>query len=250
MISLRAQMRYLNPYDMHKLLINEYVLKRPGDTTLLKRDSSKDRNDYHVIKDNHKFLWDEDDPADSWEQRFAKRYYDKLFKEYCIADLALFKENKIALRWRVEKEVISGKGQFKCGNKKCSEEVGLRTWEVNFGYVEQGEKKNALVKIRLCDDCSKKLNYHSKKKEVKRLHKKKTPTKDVNYRKSTDKEDIVAGTSGGGGLIHEEIEDDENLEKPEASPIEVDESPWDNHKPVESKSREEEMEEYLQDLLL
>ena len=41
-----------------------------------------------------------------------------------------------------------GKGQFICGNKKCGEKEGLRTWEVNFAYVEQGGKKNALVKIR------------------------------------------------------------------------------------------------------
>lgn len=39
-------------------------------------------------------------------------------------------------------------GQFICGNKKCSETSSLRTWEVNFGYVENQEKKNALVKLR------------------------------------------------------------------------------------------------------
>ena len=32
-------------------------------------------------------------------------------------------------------------------NKKCEEKEGLRSWEVNFGYVEHGERKNALVKI-------------------------------------------------------------------------------------------------------
>ena len=43
----------------------------------------------------------------------------------------------MAFRWRTEKEVISGKGQFECAQKKiCSEKDGLRTWEVNFGYVE------------------------------------------------------------------------------------------------------------------
>ena len=41
-----------------------------------------------------------------------------------------------------------------------------RTWEVDFGYVEAGEKKNALVKVRLCPDCSYKLNYRRKRKEV------------------------------------------------------------------------------------
>lgn len=44
--------------------------------------------------------------------------------------------------------MIVGKGQFICGNKKCPEKLDLKTWEVNFAYREQGEKKNALVKIR------------------------------------------------------------------------------------------------------
>jgi hypothetical protein len=39
------------------------------------------------------------------------RYYSKLFKEYCIADLSRYKERKIGMRWRVEKEVVVGKGQ-------------------------------------------------------------------------------------------------------------------------------------------
>ena len=51
--------------------------------------------------------------------------------------LIFFQENRVAFRWRTEKEVISGKGQFECAQKKvCSEKDGLRTWEVNFGYVE------------------------------------------------------------------------------------------------------------------
>jgi len=28
-------------------------------------------------------------------KRLAKKYYDKLFKEYCIADLSRYKENKV-----------------------------------------------------------------------------------------------------------------------------------------------------------
>jgi len=31
------------------------------------------------------------------EQELAKKYYDKLFKEYCIADLSRYKENKVSL---------------------------------------------------------------------------------------------------------------------------------------------------------
>lgn len=54
---------------------------------------------------------------------------------------------QVALRWRTEKEVIVGKGQFECGNKKCKEKKDLKSWEVNFGYIEHGQKKNALVKL-------------------------------------------------------------------------------------------------------
>lgn len=39
------------------------------------------------------------------------------------------------------------KGQFSCGNKHCDEKEGLKSWEVNFGYIEHGEKRNALVKL-------------------------------------------------------------------------------------------------------
>lgn len=39
------------------------------------------------------------------------------------------------------------KGQFSCGNKDCDVEEGLKSWEVNFGYIEYGEKRNALVKL-------------------------------------------------------------------------------------------------------
>lgn len=66
------------------------------------------------------------------------------------------------MRWRVEKEVVEGKGQFICANKKCDERKDLASWEVNFAYLEDGQKKNALVKLRLCPKCSDKLNYHQK----------------------------------------------------------------------------------------
>lgn len=73
-------------------------------------------------------MWDGE--ANSWEAKLAKRYYDKLFKEYCIADLSKYAKNRIAMRWRVEREVIAGKGQFECGNKHCQRRDNLATWEV------------------------------------------------------------------------------------------------------------------------
>ena len=53
----------------------------------------------------------------------------------------------MGMRWRSEKEVIAGKGQFSCGARGCNESRGLATYEVPFGYEEAGQKKQALVKV-------------------------------------------------------------------------------------------------------
>ena len=63
-----------------------------------------------------------------------------------------------AFRWRTEKEVVDGTGQFTCGNKHCKKFVKkgldeLSSFEVMFNYKERGEKKSALVKIRVCEKC-------------------------------------------------------------------------------------------------
>ncbi|KAM2065598.1 hypothetical protein ACFX16_028848 [Malus domestica] len=87
----------------------------------------------------------------SWEQRLVKRYYDKLFKEYCIADMSHYKSGKIGLRWRPEKEVTSGKGQTICGNKHCDVKDGLASYEASFCISDEaGENKQALVKLVTC----------------------------------------------------------------------------------------------------
>lgn len=159
--------RSMNAYARHVKLVNDYLIYYSGGKTLkevFQRDASKDKTDLDVIREEMRFIWDEQDEPSTWEQRLAKKYYDKLFKEYCICDLALYRQNKIALRWRIEKEVLTGKGQFICGDKRCSARDALKTWEVNFGYLEHGEKKNALVKLRLCPECSVKLNLHHKYK--------------------------------------------------------------------------------------
>lgn len=114
---------------------------------------------------------DNDDEL-TWEQRVAKKYYDQLFKEYALCELKYYKEGRIALRWRTEKEVVVGKGQFICASTRCDETKKLQSWEVNFGYVEDGEKKNELVKVRLCPECSDKLNFKTKKRLAKKLKRK------------------------------------------------------------------------------
>ena len=62
--------------------------------------SSKDKNDFDIIRENHRFIWDESDETESqtWEKDLAKKYYDKLFKEYGVCDLSKYKENKVCVR--------------------------------------------------------------------------------------------------------------------------------------------------------
>ncbi|KAH7714191.1 acid phosphatase [Aphelenchoides avenae] len=129
---MKTRLQGIDVYTRHKQLINAYLLYHPGASKTFQRDASSDKNDYDIIRENHKFVWGDDEVTEveqSWEARLAKKYYDKLFKEYCIADLSQFEKNRIAMRWRTEKEVRSGKGQFECGSKHCTERDDLSTWE-------------------------------------------------------------------------------------------------------------------------
>jgi hypothetical protein len=96
--------------------------------------------------------------GDTWEKKVAIKYYDKLFKEYCLADLSRHKESKIGMRWRTQKEVFSGKGQFACGNIACDVREDLSSYEVPFSYKEDGQEKMALVKLRCCPACALKVS--------------------------------------------------------------------------------------------
>lgn len=60
---------------------------------------SSDKRDSDIIRENHKFLWADDETPETWEAQLAKKYYDKLFKEYCICDLSRYKENKVGTRY-------------------------------------------------------------------------------------------------------------------------------------------------------
>ncbi|XP_049711285.1 protein FRA10AC1 isoform X3 [Elephas maximus indicus] len=182
--SRRFHLIAMDAYQRHTKFVNDYILYYGGKKEDFRRLGENDKTDLDIIRENHRFLWNEEDEMDmTWEKRLAKKYYDKLFKEYCIGDLSRYKENKFGFRWRVEKEVISGKGQFFCGNKCCDVKEGLKSWEVNFGYIEHGEKRNALVKLSklmlgLCQECSCKLNFHHRKKEVKLKNRKGKTKKD------------------------------------------------------------------------
>lgn len=113
----------------------------------------------------YRFLLEPSDYSDpSWELKMVCKYHSFLFKEYCLCDLSRWETGQLALRWRIESEVVSGKGQFICANIACENVQNLRSYEVNFEYTEEDIKKNALVKIKLCSECTAKLPYKKQKK--------------------------------------------------------------------------------------
>ncbi|KAL0046449.1 hypothetical protein WJX82_000884 [Trebouxia sp. C0006] len=121
------------------------------------------KTDYDVLKEQYRFVRTaEDDSNDSWDVCMARRYYAKLFKEYAVADLSRYRESKVGLRWRTEREVVIGKGQFECGAKGCDERRALASYEVNFAYKEAGEHKQALVKVR---ELQKQQTEHNKRQK-------------------------------------------------------------------------------------
>jgi protein FRA10AC1 len=180
----------MGAFDRHRKFLEDYVKYYGGPKWT--GSPSTPKTDLDILREEYRFIrTPEDDAEDTWEKKIAKKYYDKLFKEYCLGDFTRYKEGKIGLRWRTQKELFEGKGQFVCGNKECNEQEGLRSFEVNFGYVEQGIKKNALVKIRLCPACARKLYYkHEKKKmkELKRLEKKRKQKEKEESKNDSDSE--------------------------------------------------------------
>ncbi|XP_045665892.1 protein FRA10AC1 isoform X1 [Ursus americanus] len=242
-------------YQRHTKFVNDYILYYGGKKEDFRRLGENDKTDMDVIRENHRFLWNEEDEMDmNWEKKLAKKYYDKLFKEYCIADLSRYKENKFGFRWRVEKEVISGKGQFFCGNKCCDKKEDLKSWEVNFGYIEHGEKRNALVKLRLCQECSFKLNFHHRRKEVKSKKRKDKTKKD--YEESSHKKSRLSSaeeTSKKKEKGHSSSKKSENSVNRDSDEEEgTSESElWKGPLPeTDEKSQEEEFDDYFQDLFL
>ncbi|CAG0882085.1 unnamed protein product [Cyprideis torosa] len=210
-------------------------------TKLFERDASRDRNDFTVLEENHRFVWTAKDEVDSWEAKLAKKYYDKLFHEYGICDLRYHQLGKVAIRWQTEAEVVSGKGQFTCAEKFCKnkETSSLRTWEVNFAYVEKGEKRNTLVKLRLCPECSVKLNYKSQRREVKKKRRMKEKTKGESSSKKPKTEE--------GPEV--EGEKDERQEEAEQEKAREQEDIWNREEEAEP-TEQDEFEKFFDDLLI
>ncbi|KAI9717029.1 MAG: hypothetical protein M1812_004964 [Candelaria pacifica] len=148
-------------YVRHLQHVDAYVRHYGGEKPTL----GSVRTERDILEANHRFIRDEgqnDSHIDrDQEKDLARRYYDSLFREFALIDLSRWREKQVAMRWRTKSEVLSGKGHFACASLHCSkgmdgvvgvtpedEEEELRTFELNFGYTEEGVQKNALVKSK------------------------------------------------------------------------------------------------------
>ena len=198
----RDNLAGLNAHERHQQLISAALSYNgpPGSNSSSSHDLASIKTDEDVLRERHRFLRTaEDDAEASWEVRLARRYYDRLFKEFAIVDLSHYKQQQLGLRWRTQAEVVSGKGQLICATKGCNEQRGLCSYEVNFVYREAGQTKQALVKLRVCPDCAYKLNY-GRKKHYKKVERKREGSK--RERKAAagraDGEDAVRLAMGSG----------------------------------------------------
>ncbi|KAK2559479.1 Protein FRA10AC1 [Acropora cervicornis] len=85
------------------------------------------------------------------EKHLAKKYYEKLFREYCISDLRYYKENKGSL-YVVIRDV-----------QKLRDSVAGRFYGVHISLTNEfcdfEDSFELTFFARLCPDCSYKLNY-------------------------------------------------------------------------------------------
>jgi len=200
----RNNLRGEDAYLRHKKYIREFADVYGSSST---GDASTSRKtDYDVLKESHKFLWDDDKDSSqlSYEEQVAAKYNASLFKEYAVCDLKHYKSGNVALRWRSESEVLSGIGQETCANTRCEHHQPqsesrrlpvLLTLEVPFAYVEHGEPKSALVKVVLCERCKKKLMWKKEKERQDRVQ-----SNDEADPKSGEGKRSSEGRSGNRGL--------------------------------------------------
>eukprot|EP01119_Soliformovum_irregulare_P023694 TRINITY_DN8328_c0_g1_i1.p1 TRINITY_DN8328_c0_g1~~TRINITY_DN8328_c0_g1_i1.p1 ORF type:complete len:278 (+),score=77.84 TRINITY_DN8328_c0_g1_i1:111-836(+) len=241
----------MNAYERHKQFVNNYILFY-GNAEAHLADTSKHKTDHDVLRENYTFLpEDTSDTDQSWEKRMVKKYHDKLFKEYALADMSRYKEGKIGLRWRTEKEVFVGKGHFTCGNKKCSSKENLTSYELNFAYKENGEHKNALVKVRVCPECAEMLNYKKNQqilKEEKKAQKreKKRQKSDITSRDERSPIDLN---------VSDDVESQETANAETPTPTIEPKIPsttkdtW-RENPEMEKSKDEEFDDYFEGMFM
>ena len=90
----RSSLKGLSAHDRHNKFINDYLQFYGGEASELQRDPKQQvqQTDKSALEQHYRFIRTEkDDAADTWEVRLAKKYYERLFREYCIADLSRYK---------------------------------------------------------------------------------------------------------------------------------------------------------------
>lgn len=116
-------------------------------------------SDIETLRQYHKFIRDDEEDlknSHEWGVRLAKKYYDKLYKEYGIIDTSKIHIcGELGIRWRTKEEVLNGKGTEVCCVRKCNSEKHLSEYEIPFQYVEDSQTKFELVKCTLCSQCLK-----------------------------------------------------------------------------------------------
>mmetsp|Transcript_25438 Transcript_25438/g.29394 ORF Transcript_25438/g.29394 Transcript_25438/m.29394 type:complete len:159 (-) Transcript_25438:1427-1903(-) len=121
--------------------------------------------DRAALEDHYSFIPSESTRSknntvtNEWQERMVTKYHDHLFKEFALADLSI--PGRIGLRWRTREEVINGRGDRTCGNKRCQNNSddnnsSLVTLDGSIFVVRaRDEKKIELVTLKLCSSCQK-----------------------------------------------------------------------------------------------
>lgn len=101
-------------WERHQQYVRRY-LQAYGDSSHNLVHQTSGRNDWDVLKEQHRFLRDDDEETEmqaTYDDEVAKKYYRALFKDLVLADLKHYKSGNVAFRWRSEEDVIDGIGQF------------------------------------------------------------------------------------------------------------------------------------------
>uniref|UniRef100_A0A1I8FE58 AP2/ERF domain-containing protein n=1 Tax=Macrostomum lignano TaxID=282301 RepID=A0A1I8FE58_9PLAT len=132
----RQQLLAMDAYSRHKML----VLRRAATLTSKGTPRATSETSTSSGSTTGSCGTAASEEAGSWEQRLAKRYWTKLYKEYCIADLRGYKEGRVGLRWAHRAEVLSGRGSSPAAGKRCEQLTPGQTGG-ELSLTEGGETK-------------------------------------------------------------------------------------------------------------
>jgi hypothetical protein len=98
-VSKQQHYRALTAHERHVLYMKNYVqfYSSQPSSSIIDHSVLLQDTDISALQRNHRFVRTEEDDRNlsTWEVRLAQRYYQKLFKEYCIVDLSRYKEQKL-----------------------------------------------------------------------------------------------------------------------------------------------------------